>query len=83
MKNITKIKYNEGLRWMPFDVLHAKIIQKHASVTEGGWNRMRDWAGMLGECNSRVLGVFSTPKHDSSKNRGRGLLVPQGRQHCQ
>jgi hypothetical protein len=35
-KKITKIKYNKGLRWPPFNILHAKTNQKHTSVTEGG-----------------------------------------------
>jgi hypothetical protein len=37
MKKITKIKYNKGLRWLPFDILHATTNQKQAGVTEGGW----------------------------------------------
>ncbi len=34
-KTITKIKYDEGLRWLPFDNLHATTNQKHAGVMEG------------------------------------------------
>ncbi len=48
-KKITKIKYNEGLRWPPFDILHATTNQKHTGVTEGGWDRPRNHAGMFGE----------------------------------
>jgi hypothetical protein len=47
---------------MPFDILHATTNQKHAGVTEGGWDRMRDQAGTLGECVSIILGLLSTPK---------------------
>jgi hypothetical protein len=49
MKKITKIKYDEGLRWSPFDILHATTNQKHAGVTEGVWDRPRDHARTLGE----------------------------------
>ncbi len=35
-KKITKIKYDEGLRWPPFDVLHTTTNQKQAGVMEGG-----------------------------------------------
>jgi hypothetical protein len=48
-KKITKINYNKGLRWLPFDILHATTIQKQASVTEGGWNRPHDHARTLRE----------------------------------
>jgi hypothetical protein len=44
MKTIAKIKYHEGLRWLPFDNLHATTNQKHAGVTEGGWDRPCDRA---------------------------------------
>ncbi len=48
-KKITKIKYNEGLRWPPFDILHATTNQKQAGVMEGGWDRLRDCARTLRE----------------------------------
>jgi hypothetical protein len=51
MKKTTKIKYNKGLRWPPFDILHATTNQKHAGATEGGWDRPCDRAGTLGERN--------------------------------
>jgi hypothetical protein len=38
-----------GLRWPPFDILHITTNQKQAGMTEGGWDRMHDRAGMLGE----------------------------------
>jgi hypothetical protein len=37
-KKITKIKYNEGFTWPPFNILHTKTNQKHVGVTEGGWD---------------------------------------------
>ncbi len=46
---ITKIKYDEGLRWPPFNILHATTNQKHTGVTEGGWDRPCDRARTLGE----------------------------------
>ncbi len=49
MKTITKIKYDEGFRWPPFDNLHATTNQKHAGMMEGGWDRPRDRTRTLGE----------------------------------
>ncbi len=43
-KKITKIKYNKGLRWPPFDILHATTNQKQAGVMEVGWDRLRNRA---------------------------------------
>ncbi len=34
-KKITKIKYNKGRRWPPFDILHATTNQRHAGVMKG------------------------------------------------
>jgi hypothetical protein len=48
-KKIKKIKYNEGLRWPPLDILHATTNQKHMGVMEGGWDRPRDHARTLVE----------------------------------
>ena len=48
-KKITKIKYNEGLRWPQFDILHATTNQKQAGVMKGGWNRPRGHARTLRE----------------------------------
>ncbi len=31
-------KYDEGLRWPPFNILHATTNQKQAGVTKGGWD---------------------------------------------
>jgi hypothetical protein len=49
MKTITKKKYDEGLRWPPFNNLHATTNQKHAGVMEGEWDRPHDHARTLGE----------------------------------
>ncbi len=48
-KKITKIKYNKGLRWLPFNILHATTNQKHVDVMEGGWVRLRNCARSLEE----------------------------------
>ncbi len=48
-KKNTKIKYDEGLRCPPFDILHITTNQKHMGMTEGGWDRPRNHARMLGE----------------------------------
>jgi hypothetical protein len=66
-KKITKIKYKEGPRWPQLDILHTTTNQKHAGMTEGGWDRTRNRARMLGERNFIMLGLFSAPKCDLSK----------------
>jgi hypothetical protein len=44
-KKITKIKkYDKGLRWAPFNILHATTNQKQVGMMEGGWDRPRDRA---------------------------------------
>jgi hypothetical protein len=48
-KTTTKIKYDEGLSWPPFDILYATTNQKHAGVMKGGWDRPCDCARTLGE----------------------------------
>ncbi len=74
-----KKKYDEGLRWLPFDILQATTNQKHTGVTEGGWDMMRDHARTLGERDFIVLGLLSAPKHDPSINREReGTWSHQG-----
>jgi hypothetical protein len=69
IKQQQKYKNNtyHGLRWPPFDILHTTTNQKHAGVTGGGWDRTRDWVGMIGKWDSIVLGLLSTSKHDPSK----------------
>ncbi len=46
-KKITKIKYNEGVRWPPFDILQATTNQKQAGMMEEGWDRLHNHARML------------------------------------
>jgi hypothetical protein len=48
-KKTTKIKYDKGLRWPPFDILHATTNQKQAGVMEEGWDRLRDRVRTLRE----------------------------------
>ncbi len=48
-EKITKIYYNEGLSWPPFNILYATTNQKHPGVVEGRWDRPRDHARTLGE----------------------------------
>ncbi len=42
-------KYDKGLIWPPFDILHATTNQKQAGVMELGWDRPHDRARMLRE----------------------------------
>ncbi len=35
-QKITKIKYDKGLRWPQFNILHATTNQKQAGMMEGG-----------------------------------------------
>jgi hypothetical protein len=77
-KKITKIKkYNKGLRWPLFDILHVTSNQKHTGVMEGGWSRTHDRARTLGKRDFIMLGLFIAPKRDPLENRerGRGLGV--------
>jgi hypothetical protein len=64
-----------GLRWLPFNILQATTDQKHAGMTERGWDRTRNWAWTLGECNSIVLGLLSAPKRDPSKYAKEGNMA--------
>jgi hypothetical protein len=66
-KTITKIKYNEGLRWPLFNNLHATTNQKHAGMTEGGWDRPRDHARTLGECDGNDEPLAEGDKDDDDK----------------
>jgi hypothetical protein len=50
-EKITKIKYDQGLRWPPFNILHATTNQKLAGVMEGGWDRPQDHARTLRDCD--------------------------------
>ncbi len=57
-KKIAKIKYDEGLtidgRGLKF--CHATTNQKHTGVMEGGWDRPRNRAMRLGECDGNDEG---------------------------
>ncbi len=66
-KTITKIKYNDGLRWPPFDNLHATTNQKHVGMTEGGWDRPRDRARTLGERDGTDEPLAEGDKDDDDK----------------
>jgi hypothetical protein len=48
-KKNTKNEYNKGLRWLPFNILHATTNQKHTGMMEGGWDRTRNHVRTLGE----------------------------------
>jgi hypothetical protein len=51
MKKITKIKYDAGLRWLPFKILHTTTNQKQAGMTEGGWDKLHNPVRTLRECD--------------------------------
>ncbi len=53
-KKLQKLKYDKGLRWPPFDILHATTNQKHAVVMKGGWDRLCDRARTLGEHDGKL-----------------------------
>jgi hypothetical protein len=59
-KKFTKIKYDEGLRWPPFNILSRNNKQKHAGVTEGGWDRPRNHARTLGERDGKLRATKTT-----------------------
>ncbi len=66
-KTITKIIYNKGLRWPPFDNLHATTNQKHAGVTEGGWDRLCNRARTLGERDGNNKPLAEGDEDDDDK----------------
>jgi hypothetical protein len=53
-----KSKIWRGLRWPPFDILHATTNKKHVDVTEKRWDRTCNWVVILGEHNSIVSGAI-------------------------
>ncbi len=59
-QKIYKSKIRRGLRWPPFNFFHTKTNQIHTGMIEEGWDRMHNWAGMLGERNSIVLGTIQS-----------------------
>ncbi len=66
-KKITKIKYGKGLRWPPFNILHATANQKHAGVTEGGWDRPRKRARTLEESDGNKEPLAEGNDNDNDK----------------
>jgi hypothetical protein len=68
-KKITKIKYNEGLRWPPFDILHATTNQKQAGVTEGEWDRPRDHVRTLREHDGNDKPLAEGNKDDDDNDK--------------
>jgi hypothetical protein len=70
-KKITDIKYNQGLRWPPFDFFHVTTNQKHAGVMEGGWDRPHDRARTLGERDGNDEG-----NEDDDDKYGKDMTSP-------
>ncbi len=66
-QKITKIKYNEGLRWPPFNILHATTNQKQAGMMEGGWDRLRNRARTLRERDGNDEPLAEGDDNDSDK----------------
>jgi hypothetical protein len=63
-----KKKIQPGLRWPPFNILHATTNRKHVGATEKRWDRMRNPAVTLGEQDFIILGVVELggkKKHDA------------------
>jgi hypothetical protein len=59
-QKITIIKYDKGLKWPPFDILHATTNQKHAGVMEGGWDRPHNHMRTLGEHDGKLKATKMT-----------------------
>ena len=47
-----------------FDIFHATTNQKHAGLTEGGWDRPHNHARTLGECDGNDKGNKDDNKED-------------------
>jgi hypothetical protein len=54
-QKLYKNKIRHGLRWLPFDILHATINQKNTCTMEKRWDRTHNQAVTLGESDSIVL----------------------------
>jgi hypothetical protein len=76
-KKNTKIKYNEGHRWPPFDILHAKTNQKHVGMTEGGWDRPHNCVRTLGERdgNKEPLAKGNNDNKDNEYNEDSNIAA--------
>ncbi len=55
----------------PFDFFHVTTNQKHAGVTEGGWDRPHNRARTLGECDGNDEG-----NKDDNKEYGEDGNIP-------
>ncbi len=64
---ITKINYDEDLRWPLFDNLHATANQKHTGVMEGGRDRPRNRARTFGECDGNDEPLAEGDKDDDDE----------------
>ncbi len=69
-------KNGEGLRWQLFDILHATTNQKHAGVTQGGWDRPRDRARTLGERDGNNEPLAEGNDNKDDKYGKDGNLLP-------
>jgi hypothetical protein len=61
------MKYDKGLRWLPFDILRTTTNQKQVGVLEGGWDRPRDRARTLRECDSNNEPLAEGNDNDDDK----------------
>jgi hypothetical protein len=59
-KKITKINTTKALDGHRSIFCHATTNQKHVGVTEGGWDRPRDRARMLGERDGKLRATKTT-----------------------
>ena len=66
-KKITKIKYDEDLRWLLFKIFHATTNQKQAGMMEGGWDRPRNRARTLRECDGNNKPLADGNDDDNDK----------------
>ncbi len=62
-----KIKYDKGLRWPPFNILHATTNQKHAGVMKGRLDRPRNSARTLGELDGNNEPLAEGDNDDDNK----------------
>jgi hypothetical protein len=56
----------------PFDFFHVTTNQKHASLTEGGWDRPHNRARTLGECDGNNEG-----NKDDDKEYSKDVDIPE------
>ncbi len=73
-KKNTKIKYDKGLRWPPYNILHATTNQKQAGVMEGGWDRPRNHAGILWEHDGNNEPLAEGDNNDNNKYNNDGKI---------